>query len=61
MEEGDHESADSCRIGEVERVGTVELVCVGGKLRMVMNLFYWQRRVGCLGGQGSHLMAKKPP
>ena len=29
-----HESADSCRMGEVESVGTVELVCVGRLLRM---------------------------
>ena len=34
MGEGDHESADSCRTGEVEGVGTVELVCVGRLLRM---------------------------
>ena len=27
MGEGDHKSADSCRMGEVEGVGTVELVC----------------------------------
>ena len=27
-------SAGSCRTGEVDRVGTVELVCVGGLLRM---------------------------
>ena len=27
-------SAGSCRIGEVEGVGKVELVCVGGLLRM---------------------------
>ena len=28
-------SADSCRTGEVDDVGTVELVCVGGLLRIV--------------------------
>ena len=28
-------SADSCRTGEVDGVGTVELVCVGGLLRIV--------------------------
>ena len=28
-------SADSCRMGEVDGVGTVELVCVGGLLRIV--------------------------
>ena len=27
-------SADSCRTKEIEGVGTVELVCVGGLLRM---------------------------
>ena len=37
--EGDHESADSCRMGEVEGVGTVELVCVGRLLRMGCNSF----------------------
>ena len=39
MEEGDHESADSCRIGEVEGVGTVELVCVGRLLKMGCDSF----------------------
>ena len=39
MEEGDHESADSCRIGEVESVGTVELVCVGRLLKMGCDSF----------------------
>ena len=34
MGEGNHESADSCRMGEVEGVGIVELVCVGRPLRM---------------------------
>ena len=33
-------SAGSCRTGEVEGVGTVEPVCVGGLLRWVVNLFY---------------------
>ena len=32
-------SAGSCRTGEDEGVGTVELVCVGGLLRWVVNLF----------------------
>ena len=27
--EGDHESADSCRMGQVKSMRTVELVCVG--------------------------------
>ena len=31
---GVHESVDSCRMGEVESVRTVELVCVGRLLRM---------------------------
>ena len=39
MGEGDHESADSCRIVEVEGVGTVELVCVGRLLRMGCDSF----------------------
>ena len=37
-------SAGFCRTGEVEGVETVELVCVGGLLRWVVNLFY------CLSG-----------
>ena len=36
---GDHKSANSCRIGEVEGVGTVELVCVGRLLRMGCDSF----------------------
>ena len=39
MGEGDHKSADSCRIGEVEGVGKVELVCVGRLLRMGCDPF----------------------
>ena len=42
-------SAGSCRIGEVEDVGKVELVCVGGLLRMgdeSLLLPVW-RSVGC--------------
>ena len=39
MGEVDHESVDSCRIGEVESVGTVELVCVRRLLRMHCDLF----------------------
>ena len=39
MGEVDHESVDSCRIGEVESVGTVELVCVGRLLRICCDLF----------------------
>ena len=39
MGQGDHESADSCRMGEVEGVGTVELVCVGRMLRMGCDSF----------------------
>ena len=34
MGNGGHESADSCRMWEVENVGMVELVCVGRMLRM---------------------------
>ena len=39
MGEGDHKSADSCRMGEVEGVGTVGLVCVGRLLRMGCDSF----------------------
>ena len=39
MGEGDHESADSCKIVEVEGVGAVELVCVGRLLRMGCDSF----------------------
>ena len=39
MGQGDHESADSCRMGEVEGVGTVELVCVGRLSRMGCDSF----------------------
>ena len=39
MGEGDHESADYCRMEEVEGVGTVELVCVGRLLRMGCDSF----------------------
>ena len=37
--DGGHESADSCRMGEVESVGMVELVCVGRLLRMGYDPF----------------------
>ena len=33
-------SADFSRTGEIQGLGTVELVCVGGLLRTVVNLFY---------------------
>ena len=39
MGEGDYELADSCRIGKVEGVGTVELVCVGRLLRTSCDSF----------------------
>ena len=39
MGEGDRESADSCRMGKIEGVRTVELVCVGRLLRMGCNSF----------------------
>ena len=39
MGEGDHELADSCRMGKFEGVGTVELVCVGRLLRMCCDSF----------------------
>ena len=35
MGKGGHESADSCRMGEVRSVGMVELLCVGRLLRIV--------------------------
>ena len=37
--ERDHESANSCRMGEVENMGMVELVCVGRLLRMGCDPF----------------------
>ena len=49
-------SADSCRTREIESVGTVELVCVGGLLRMVgesLLLPVWRSVGGGLTGQGS--------
>ena len=39
MWERDHESADSYRMGKVEVVGVVELVCVGRLLRMGCGSF----------------------
>ena len=39
MRDGGHKSADSCRMAEVESVGTVELVCVGRLLRMGCDPF----------------------
>ena len=39
MWEVDHKSADSCRMGEVEGVGMVELVCAGRLLRMGCDSF----------------------
>ena len=39
MGEGVHESATSCRMGKVESVGTVEVVCVGRLLRMGCDPF----------------------
>ena len=39
MGNGDHQSADSCRMGEVEGVGMVELVCAGRLLRMGCDSF----------------------
>ena len=37
--EGDDESVASCRMGEVEGAGTVEMVCVGTLLRMGCDSF----------------------
>ena len=39
MGEDDHESADSCKMGEVEGVRAVELVCVDRLLRMGCDFF----------------------
>ena len=44
-----HESVDSCRMGEVESVGPVELVCVGRLLRMGCGPFL-RPVCGFLGG-----------
>ena len=44
-----HESADSCRMGEVESVGTVELVCVGRLLRTGCDPFL-KSVCGSVGG-----------
>ena len=49
LEEGDHESVDSCRMREVEGVGTVELVCVGTLLRMGCDSFL-MHVCGSIGG-----------
>ena len=45
-EGGVHESADSCRMGKVENVETVKLVCVGRLLRMGCDLFLMSVRWG---------------
>ena len=54
-------SAGSCRTGEVEGVRTVELMCVGGLLRWVVNLFYclcgYLLEVGSLA-EGSLMLGK---
>ena len=39
MGDGDDQSADSCIMGEVEGVETVELVCVGRLLRIGCDSF----------------------
>ena len=46
---GVHESVDSFRIGEVQSVGTVELVCVGRLLRIGCGPFLMPV-CGFLGG-----------
>ena len=48
-------STDSCRMGEIEGVGTVELVCVGGLLRMggeSLLLHVWRSVGGGFTGKG---------
>ena len=47
---GGHEPADSFRTGEVESVGTLELVCVGEPLRMGCDLFPMSA-CGIVGGE----------
>ena len=49
MEEGDHESADSCRMGKFEVVEAVELVCVERLFRMGCDSFLIPV-CGCVGG-----------
>ena len=39
MREGHHKSADSCRMGQVEGLGAVRLVCVGRLLRIGCDSF----------------------
>ena len=48
-------SAGSCRTGEIEVVGTVVLVCVGGLLRMggeSLLLLVWRSVGGGFTGKG---------
>ena len=49
MGEGYNESADPCRMGEVEGVGTVELVCVGRLFRISCD-FFLMPVCGSVGG-----------
>ena len=49
MGEGYHKSADSCRMGEVDGVGKVELVCVGGLFRISCD-FFLMPVCGSVGG-----------
>ena len=49
MGEGDHDLADTCRLGGVEIVGTVELVCVDRLLRMSFDSFLMSV-CGSIGG-----------
>ena len=49
MGEGYHKSADSCRMGEVEGVGKVELVGVGGLFRISCD-FFLMPVCGSVGG-----------
>ena len=51
MGDGGHESADSCRMGEVESVGMVELVCVGRLLRMGCDPFLMSACGSAGGGE----------
>ena len=55
MGEGGYESTGSCRMGEVESVGTVELVCVCRLLRMGSDLFQMFVYGSVVGGWGNSM------
>ena len=52
-------SAGSCRTGEIEGAGSVELVCVGGLLTMVVEsllLLVWRFVGGGFIGKGGWML-----